>query len=108
MIWSLHGTDYCSNVFPPQRDMLTVYTERSHVQRQIIVIAPCGQAAHLIPVVFLFSAADETHHSHVIWNLMERLHLCWCAVIGQLSEEEEAQHTSNSCVQSDDAGCVPL
>ncbi len=41
-------------------------------------------------------------------NLMKRLELCECVVVGQQSEEEGAQHTSlgGPCVQCDGAGCV--
>ncbi len=66
-----------------------------HIQREIVVIAPPGQAAHLAPVVCLISVADETHHSRVIRKFNEEVGVVWrCAVVGQQSEEEGAQHTS--------------
>ncbi len=80
-----------------------------HIQREIVVTAPPGQAAHLAPVVCLISVADETHHSRVIRKFNEEVGLVWrCAVMGQQSEEEGAQHTSlgGTCVQCDGAGCV--
>ncbi len=40
-----------------------------HIQREIVVPAPPGQAAHLTPVVCLISVANETHHSRVIRKL---------------------------------------
>ncbi len=81
----------------------------SHIQREIVVTAPPGQAAHLAPVVCLISVADETHHSRVIHKFNEAVGVVWrCAVVGQQSEEEGAQHTSlgGPCVQCDGAGCV--
>ncbi len=42
-----------------------------HIQREIVVTAPPGQAAHLVPVVCLISVADETHHSRVIRKFNE-------------------------------------
>ncbi len=42
-----------------------------HIQREIVVTAPPGQAAHLAPVVCLISVADETHHSRVICKFIE-------------------------------------
>ncbi len=80
-----------------------------HIQREIVVTAPPGQAAHLAPVVCLISVANETHHSRVIRKLNEKVRVVWrCAVVGQQSEEEGAQHTSlgGPCVQCDGAGCV--
>ncbi len=80
-----------------------------HIQREIVVTAPTGQAAHLAPVVCLISVADETHHSRVIRKFNEEVGVVWrCAVMGQQSEEEGAQHTSlgGPCVQCDGAGCV--
>ncbi len=66
-----------------------------HIQREIVVTAPPGQAAHLAPVVCLISVADETHHSRVIRKFNEAVGVvCRCAVVGQQSEEEGAQHTS--------------
>ncbi len=79
-----------------------------HIQREIVVTAPPGQAAHLTPVVCLISVADETHHSRSSANLMRGWSFLRCAVVGQQSEEEGAQHTSlgGPCVQCDGAGCV--
>ncbi len=44
-----------------------------HIQREIDVTAPPGQAAHLAPVVCLISVADETHHSRVIRKFNEEV-----------------------------------
>ncbi len=80
-----------------------------HIQREIVVTAPPGQVAHLAPVVCLISVVDETHHSRVIRKFNEEVGVVWrCAVVGQQSEEEGAQHTSlgGPCVQCDGAGCV--
>ncbi len=44
-----------------------------HIQREIVVTAPPGQAAHLAPVVCLISVANETHHSRVIRKLDEKV-----------------------------------
>ncbi len=44
-----------------------------HIQREIVVTAPPGQAAHLAPVLCLISVADETHHSHVIRKFNEEV-----------------------------------
>ncbi len=44
-----------------------------HIQREIVVTAPPGQAAHLAPVVCLISVADETHHSRVIHKFNEEV-----------------------------------
>ncbi len=57
-----------------QRSMLSVHSPEVnnnllcllHIQREIVVPAPPGQAAHLAPVVCLISVANETHHSRVI------------------------------------------
>ncbi len=76
---SLHG-----RTIDGQRSMLSVHSPEVndnflrllHIQREIVVTAPPGQAAHLAPVVCLISVADETHHSRVIANLMKRLELC--------------------------------
>ncbi len=43
------------------------------IQREIVVTAPPGQAAHLAPVVCLISVADETHHSRVIRKFNEEI-----------------------------------
>ncbi len=80
-----------------------------HIQREIVDPAPPSQAAHLAPVVCLISVANETHHSRVIRKLDEKVRVVWrCAVVGQQSEEEGAQHTSlgGPCVQCDGVGCV--
>ncbi len=47
-----------------------------HIQREIVVPAPPGQAAHLAPVVCLISVANETHHSRVIRKLNEKVKSC--------------------------------
>ncbi len=109
---SLHG-----RTIDGQRSMQRVHSPEVnnnllrllHIQREIVVTAPPGQAAHLAPVVCLISVADETHHSRVIRKFNEEVGVVWrCAVMGQQSEEEGAQHTSlgSPCVQCDGAGCV--
>ncbi len=111
---SLHG-----RTVDGQRSMLSVHSPEVnnnllrllHIQREIVVPAPPGQAAHLAPVVCLISVANETHHSRVIRKLNEKVRVVWrCAVVGQQSEEEGAQHTSlgGPCVQCDGAGCVNI
>ncbi len=100
-----------------QRSMLGVHSPEVndnllrllHIQREIVVTAPPDQAAHLDPVICLISVADETHHSRVIRKFNEAVGVVWrCAVVGQQSEEEGAQHASlgGPCVQCDGAGCV--
>ncbi len=109
---SLHG-----RTIDGQRSMLGVHSPEVndnllrllHIQREIVVTAPPGQAAHLAPVICLISVADETHHSRVIRKFNEAVGVVWrCAVVGQQGEEEGAQHTSlgGPCVQCDGAGCV--
>ncbi len=106
-----------SRTIDGQRSMLSVHSPEVnnnllrllHIQREIDVIASPGQVAHLAPVVCLISVADETHHSRVIRKFNEEVGVVWrCAVVGQQSEEEGAQHTSlgGPCVQCDGAGCV--
>ncbi len=64
-----------------QRSMLSVHFPEVnnnllrllHIQREIVVTAPPGQAAHLAPVVCLVSVANETHHSCVIRKLNEKV-----------------------------------
>ncbi len=64
-----------------QRSMLSVQSPEVnhnllrllHIQREIVVTAPPGQAAHLAPVVCLISVANETHHSRVICKLNEKV-----------------------------------
>ncbi len=63
-----------------QRSMLSVHSPEVnnllrllHIQREIVVTAPPGQAAHLAPVVCLISVANETHHSCVIRKLNEKV-----------------------------------
>ncbi len=64
-----------------QRSMLSVHSPEVnnillrllHIQREIVVTAPPGQAAHLAPVVCLISIDNETHHSRVIWKLNEQV-----------------------------------
>ncbi len=64
-----------------QRSMLSVHSPEInnnllrllHIQREIVVPAPPGQAAHLTPVVCLISVANETHHSRVIRKLDEKV-----------------------------------
>ncbi len=78
---SLHG-----RTIDGQRSMLSVHSPEVndnllrllHIQREIVVTAPPGQAAqvssfkfHLAPVVCLISVADETHHSRVIRKFNE-------------------------------------
>ncbi len=109
---SLHG-----RTIDGQRSMQRVHSPEVnnnllcllHIQREIVVTAPPGQAAHLAPVVCLISVADETHHSRVIRKFNEEVGVVWrCAVMGQQSEEEGAQHTSlgGPCVQCDGAVMV--
>ncbi len=60
---SLHG-----RTIDGQRSMLSVHSPEVndnllrllHIQREIVVTAPPGQAAHLAPVICLISVADET------------------------------------------------
>ncbi len=64
-----------------KRSMLSVHSPEVnnnllrllHIQREIVVPAPPGQAAHLAPVVCLISVANETHHSRVIRKLNEKV-----------------------------------
>ncbi len=64
-----------------QRSMLSVHSPEVnnnllrllHIQREIVVTAPPGQAAHLAPVVCLISVADETHHNRVIRKFNEEV-----------------------------------
>ena len=57
-----------------QRGMLSVWFPEVHynllrlfhVQREIIITVPCGQVAHLTPVVCLISVDNETDHGRVI------------------------------------------
>ncbi len=71
---SLHG-----RTIDGQRSMQRVHSPEVndnllrllHIQREIVVTAPPGQAAHLAPVVCLISVADETHHSRVIRKFNE-------------------------------------
>ncbi len=80
-----------------------------HIQREIVVTAPPGQAAHLAPVVCLISVANETHHRHVICKINEKVRVVWrCAVVGQPEWRGGwLQHTSlgggGACVQCDGA-----
>ncbi len=75
---SLHG-----RTIDGQRSMLCVHSPEVnnnllhllHIQREIVVTAPPGQAAHLAPVVCLISVADETHHSRVIRKFNEEVGL---------------------------------
>ncbi len=70
-----------SRTIDGQRSMLCVHSPEVinnhlrllHIQREIVVTAPPGQAAHLAPVVCLISVADETHHSHVIRKFNEEV-----------------------------------
>ncbi len=111
-VHSLHG-----RTIDGQRSMQRVHSPEVnnnllcllHIQREIVVTAPSGQVAHLAPVVCLISVVDENHHSCVIHKFNEEVGVVWrCAVMGQQSEEEGAQHTSlgGPCVQCDGAGCV--
>ena len=66
-----------------------------HIQMEIVVLAPRSQPAHLTPVDRLIAVVDETHHSRVVRKLDKEVGAgCWCAVVGQQSEEEGAKHTS--------------
>ncbi len=73
---SLHG-----RTIDGQRSMQRVHSPEVnnnllrilHIQREIVVTAPSGQAAHLAPVVCLISVADETHHSRVIRKFNEEI-----------------------------------
>ncbi len=73
---SLHG-----RTIDGQRSMQRVHSPEVnnnllrllHIQREIVVTAPSGQAAHLAPVVCLISVADETHHSRVIRKFNEEV-----------------------------------
>ncbi len=69
-----------SRTIDGQRSMLSVHSPEVnnnlhllHIQREIVVPAPPGQAAHLAPVVCLISVANETHHSRVIRKLNEKV-----------------------------------
>ncbi len=70
-----------SHTVDGQRSMLSVHSPEVnnnllrllHIQREIVDPAPPSQAAHLAPVVCLISVADETHHSHVIRKLDEKV-----------------------------------
>ncbi len=73
---SLHG-----HTIDGQRSMQRVHSPEVndnllrllHIQREIVVTAPPGQAAHLASVVCLISVADETHHSRVIRKFNEEV-----------------------------------
>ncbi len=68
-----------------QRSMLSVHSSEVnnnllrllHIQREIVVTAPPGQAAHLAPVVYLISVANETQHSRVIRKFNEEVGVVW-------------------------------
>ncbi len=119
-LWCVHPGTWCCSLSPRSHHWWSEEHAESalswshllrllHIQREIVVTAPPGQAAHLAPVVCLISVADETHHSRVIRKFNEAVGVvCRCAVVGQQSEEEGAQHTSlgGPCVQCDGAGCV--
>ncbi len=70
-----------SRTIDGQRSMLRVHSPEVnnnllrllHIQREIVVTAPPGQAAHLAPVVCLIAVADETHHSRVIRKFNEEV-----------------------------------
>ncbi len=70
-----------SRTIDGQRSMLSVHSPEVnnnllrplHIQKEIVVIAPPGQATHLAPVVCLISVANETHHSRVIRKLNEQV-----------------------------------
>ncbi len=72
-----------SHTIDGQRSMLSVHSPEVnnnflrllHIQREIVVSAPLGQAAHLTPVICLISVADETHHSRVIRKFNEEVEL---------------------------------
>ncbi len=74
---SLHG-----HTIDGQRSMLCVHFPEVnnnllrllHIQREIVVTAPPGRAAHLAPVVCLISVLPTTAVSSA--NLMKRLDLC--------------------------------
>lgn len=62
-----------------------------HIQVEIVVLAPHGQAAHLTPVDCLIVVVDETHNTRVICQLDEEVRAGYrCAVVGQHCEEEGA------------------
>ncbi len=71
---SLHG-----RTIDGQRSMQRVHSPEVndnllrllHIQREIVVTAPPGQAAHLAPVVCLISVA--AHHSRVIRKFNEEV-----------------------------------
>ncbi len=73
---SLHG-----RTIDGQRSMQRVHSPEVnnnllcllHIQGEIVVPAPPGQAAHLTPVVCLISVANKTHHSCVIRKLNEEV-----------------------------------
>ncbi len=72
-----------SRTIDGQRSMLSVHSPEVnnnllsllHIQREIVVTTPPGQAAHLAPIVCLISVADETHHSRVIRKFNEEVGL---------------------------------
>ncbi len=75
-VHSLHG-----RTIDGQRSMQRVHSPEVnnnllcllHIQREIVVTAPSGQAAHLAPVVCLISVVDETRHSRVIHKFNEEV-----------------------------------
>ncbi len=104
-----------SRTIDGQRSMLSVHSPEVnnnllhllHIQREIVVTAPPGPGGS--PHSTTISVADETHHNRVIHKFNEEVGVVWrCAVMGQQSEEEGAQHTSlgGPCVQCDGAGFV--
>lgn len=75
-----------------------------HVRRKIIVSTLQGKAAHLAPVVYLISVADETHHSPP--QIDEEVGaVCRCAIVGQ-QNECSAHILGDPSVQRDGTGCV--
>ncbi len=100
-LWCVHPGTWCCSLSPRSHHWWSEEHAESALswsqqqspsssphQREIVVTAPPGQAAHLAPVVCLISVADETHHSR-LHKFNEEVGVVWrCAVVGQQSEEE--------------------
>lgn len=57
-----------------------------HIQVQIVILAPLGQASHQTTVDHVI-VVDKTHHSRVSCKPNEEVEAkCRCAVVGQQNE----------------------
>lgn len=81
------------------------------IKQQVVVLTPCSQTTHLLPVGRLIAVLDEANKSGVVRNLNDGVGAMFrSAVVGEERVEEQTKHTalwwrSSGCLTKHVATC---